>query len=63
MLGSTNTAYAQVDFSPSYIVRPAGDTVRGQVDYRSTYRSLEQCLFRPASGTVVISYLLQQLRG
>lgn len=40
------TARAQADFEPGYIVRPAGDTVRGEVDYRDARASAKLCRFR-----------------
>ncbi|MCB2378136.1 PorT family protein [Hymenobacter sp. BT635] len=39
-------ASAQTDFRPGYIVQPAGDTVRGEVDNRSALRNATQCRFR-----------------
>jgi hypothetical protein len=48
--GLTGTeAQAQVDFRPGYIVQPAGDTVRGFVDFRGARRSANICQFRPAA--------------
>lgn len=40
------TAAAQADFRSGYIVRPAGDTLRGEVDYRDAGFNGQQCRFR-----------------
>ena len=41
-----SAACAQTNFQPGYIVRPAGDTVRGEVDYRDIRFNARQCRFR-----------------
>ncbi|RYY20006.1 MAG: PorT family protein [Cytophagaceae bacterium] len=40
------TAAAQADFRSGYVVRPAGDTLRGEVDYRDAGFNGQQCRFR-----------------
>ncbi|MVN77697.1 outer membrane beta-barrel protein [Hymenobacter sp. HMF4947] len=59
---SSTAARAQADFRPGYIMRPAGDTVRGDIDYRGAHRGGQQCLFRPAAGATA-TWLPAQLRG
>jgi hypothetical protein len=59
----TTTAYAQVDFRPGYIVQLAGDTVRGEVDYRDTRSNMTQCRFRPNSGASITTYQPAELRA
>ena len=53
------TAQAQTDFHPGYLVRPAGDTVRGLVDYRGARRNSLVCQFRPTA-TAPIEVVLPQ---
>lgn len=54
---------AQSDFRPGYIVQPAGDTLRGEVDYRGEQRNTRLCSFRPAPGAAPTDYRPEQLRG
>jgi hypothetical protein len=54
---------AQADFRTGYIVQPAGDTVRGQIDYRGARRGAQQCLFRETADKKVVSFKPDQLRG
>jgi len=56
-------AQAQADFRPGYIVQPAGDTVRGQIDYRGARRGAQQCLFRAVGDKEVVPFQPSQLRG
>lgn len=56
-------ASAQTDFRSGYIVQPAGDTVRGEVDFRGARRSSLQCQFRSSSGALVQTFQPQQLRA
>jgi hypothetical protein len=56
-------ARAQADFRPGYLVRPTGDTVRGQVNYRGAYRGAQQCLFRAAGEQAATAWLPAQLKG
>jgi hypothetical protein len=56
-------AQAQADYRPGYIVRPAGDTVRGQVDYRGALRGAQECLFRTASGQEITAFSPTQLQA
>jgi hypothetical protein len=62
ILGASD-ARAQADFRAGYIVQPAGDTVRGQIDYRGARRGAQQCLFRAAGAKEVVSFKPDQLRG
>lgn len=54
---------AQTDFRPGYIVQLAGDTLRGEVDYRDTRSNMMQCRFRPSSSASVTSYQPNELRS
>jgi len=56
-------AQAQADFRPGYLVRPAGDTVRGQVNYRGAHRGAQQCLFRATGEQATTTWLPAQLKG
>ncbi|QNH63201.1 outer membrane beta-barrel protein [Hymenobacter sediminicola] len=56
-------ALAQSNFKPGYILQPSGDTLRGEVDYRSEQRNRKLCRFRPASTTTVTEYQPEQLQG
>ena len=47
------TAQAQTDFRPGYIVQAAGDTVRGEIDYRDARFNARQCRFRPSPDAAV----------
>jgi hypothetical protein len=49
LLAMTGTAQAQKNFRPGYIVRPGGDTLRGEVDARGGQRMAQLCLFRAAA--------------
>ncbi|MBD2714747.1 hypothetical protein KBK19_06855 [Microvirga sp. STR05] len=56
-------ALAQSNFKPGYILPPTGDTLRGEVDYRSEQRNRKLCRFRPASSGTVTEYQPNQLQG
>lgn len=60
---SNAPAYAQADLQPGYLVRPAGDTVRGYVDYRSLSQGAERCVFRVAGEQATTTWLPSQLKG
>jgi hypothetical protein len=55
--------WAQADFREGYIVRPAGDTVRGQINYQRAQQGAQQCSFRIATGSEVTTYTPAELRG
>jgi hypothetical protein len=57
------TAQAQADFRPGYIVQAAGDTVRGEVDYRDARFSTRQCRFRSAPDASVTVFQPDGLRA
>ncbi|WP_460585212.1 outer membrane beta-barrel protein [Hymenobacter arcticus] len=61
-LGST-AAHAQADFQPGYIVQPAGDTVRGEIDYRDARFNNRQCRFRATPAAPVTTFLPTTLRA
>lgn len=61
-LGSV-TAHAQADFQPGYIVQPAGDTVRGEVDYRDARFNNNQCRFRATPAAIVTTFVPATLRA
>lgn len=62
-LGAATNAYAQADFRPGYVVKPAGDTLRGEVDYRGAQRSTRLCRFRLAAAAPVKVYKPADLSG
>jgi hypothetical protein len=47
---------AQKNYHPGYIVRPAGDTLRGEVSVRNGQRMAQSCLFRPAKAEQPAEY-------
>ncbi|QKG52368.1 porin family protein [Hymenobacter sp. BRD67] len=61
--GRPLTGRAQGSFRPGYLVRPAGDTVRGEVDLRDLRLAGRQCRFRPAPTAEVTTYGPAQLRA
>jgi len=60
---TSGVARAQADFRPGYIVRPAGDTVRGLVDYRGARQGGQQCVFRVETAKTSTAFAPAQLRG
>jgi hypothetical protein len=54
---------AQADYRAGYIVRPAGDTVRGQVNYQGARQGAQRCLFRLTTSSEVTTYTPAELRG
>ena len=54
---------AQADFQPGYVLPPAGDTLRGEVDYRDAHNNAQRCRFRPGPAGAATTYLPAQLRG
>ncbi|ALD20268.1 outer membrane beta-barrel protein [Hymenobacter sp. DG25A] len=61
LLISSRAAVAQSDFRPGYVLPLSGDTLRGEVDYRSEERNARLCRFRVNSE--VTEYKPEQLRG
>ncbi len=61
-LGSV-TAHAQADFQPGYIVQPAGDTLRGEIDYRDARFNARQCRFRATPEAATNTFLPATLRA
>ncbi|OGX82773.1 porin family protein [Hymenobacter coccineus] len=57
------TVQAQADFRPGYLVQPAGDTVRGEIDYRDARASATQCRFRPSAGAPATVFQPADLRA
>ncbi len=49
-------AFAQADFRPGYVVTNAGDTLRGEIDYRGNILMGRQCTFRAGRGTDEVRY-------
>jgi len=45
--------HAQTDFRPGYVITNAGDTLRGEIDYRGDRLMGEICKFRSADGKIV----------
>ena len=56
-------AQAQKNFRPGYVVRPAGDTLRGEIDLRGGQRMANLCLFRPAPGAEATPYAPADLKS
>jgi hypothetical protein len=56
-------AKAQGSFRAGYIVRPSGDTLRGQVGYHDARRNATVCEFIPATGSSVERLGPAELRG
>ncbi|HLP04897.1 MAG TPA: hypothetical protein VK152_05650 [Paludibacter sp.] len=52
---------AQTDFRAGYIVKTSGDTLLGEVDYRSNQRMNRVCTFRPTCDSKSIQYNATQL--
>ncbi len=61
-IGST-AAHAQTEFRPGYLVKTAGDTVRGEIAYRGIAKSAERCVFRVAGEQAATTWLPSQLKG
>lgn len=54
---------AQSNFQPGYIVRPTGDTLRGQVDSRGQQRMGLVCVFRPDAKVEAKPYTPTELKA
>lgn len=63
LLFCAGAARAQTDFRPGYVVLPAGDTLRGEVDYRDGRFSSQRCRFRSGSDGAVVVYEPSGLRA
>ncbi len=63
LLGMATVASAQTNFQPGYVVTPAGDTLRGEVDARGAQRNARLARFRPSASQPITDYEPQQLRG
>ena len=61
-IGSIATAKAQ-SYKPGYVVRPAGDTLRGFLQSRGALRNSLQCRFRPAPDAPVVEYAPADLQA
>ncbi len=61
-IGST-AAYAQTEFRPGYLVKTAGDTVRGEIAYRGIGKSAERCVFRATGEQATTTWLPGQIKG
>lgn len=49
-------AHAQAEFQPGYVVPAAGDTLRGEIDFRDAYFNSTQCRFRSSPTAVARTY-------
>jgi opacity protein-like surface antigen len=63
LCGSIARAQAQGGYKPGYVVRPAGDTLRGYLLPRGSLRNSQQCRFRPAPDAPVVEYAPADLRA
>ncbi|TGE22255.1 hypothetical protein E5K00_18585 [Hymenobacter aquaticus] len=63
LLAISSGALAQTNFRPGYVVQPAGDTLRGEVDNRGAQYNGTISRFRPDAAATVVEYQPQQLAG
>ncbi|SES95918.1 Outer membrane protein beta-barrel domain-containing protein [Hymenobacter actinosclerus] len=56
-------ASAQTNFRPGFVLTPAGDTLRGEVDARGAIRNARLARFRAAPDAAIVEYQPRQLRG
>ncbi|MDO7876618.1 hypothetical protein Q5H93_17870 [Hymenobacter sp. ASUV-10] len=63
LLGRPAQAQAQDDFQPGYLIRPAGDTARGQVRQQGKQRAQRECVFRTSPTAPATSFEPNQLLG
>lgn len=56
-------ARAQADFQPGYVVQTSGDTLRGELDYRTARQSGQRSRFRATPGGPVVTYQPTELRS
>ncbi|GAA4362360.1 hypothetical protein GCM10023185_30210 [Hymenobacter saemangeumensis] len=54
---------AQKNFKPGYIVRPEGDTLRGEIDQRGPQRMASICVFRPSADAAATEYKPSMLKA
>ncbi|WP_457067103.1 porin family protein [Hymenobacter sp. UYAg731] len=57
------SAQAQRNFRPGYIVRPAGDSLRGEIDVRGQQRMGLLCVFRANTGAAATQYTPTELKA
>ncbi|WP_460616504.1 outer membrane beta-barrel protein [Hymenobacter ruber] len=60
---AAHPAQAQRNFRPGYIVRPAGDSLRGEVDVRGQQRMGLLCVFRANAGAATTQYTPTELKA
>ena len=63
LLLAAPAAWAQKSFQPGYIVRAAGDTLRGEIDARGAQRMTRSCMFRTGPDAAPTEYLPTTLKG
>jgi hypothetical protein len=63
LLAVAGTAQAQKNFRPGYVVQPAGDTLRGEVDARGGQRMASLCLFRSTASAQPKNYAPADLKA
>lgn len=56
LLLSTGILYAQTDFRPGYIIKTTGDTIFGQIDYRSDLLMSSVCKFKDNESEITEYY-------
>ena len=54
---------AQRNFRPGYIVRPSGDSLRGEIDVRGQQRMGLLCVFRTNAGAAISQYTPTELKA
>ena len=57
------TISAQADFRPGYVIKSVGDTIIGEIDYRSDLRMGEICTFRKNKNEKTIEFLPEDIYG
>ncbi|NDK56453.1 porin family protein [Pontibacter fetidus] len=63
LLFNLQPATAQSDFRDGFVVLSAGDTLKGQVNYRSGILAGNVCVFKPAGQAKEVSYTPKDIAG
>ena len=56
-------AHAQTNPVPGYIISNQGDTIRGVINYRSSEKNGQSCMFMPTNATEYRDYLPSEIKG
>lgn len=60
---SALTAASQVNPKKGYVITNAGDTIHGNIDYRTDTRNCQECLFQAEGTGAFVSYKPDDIRG